>query len=341
MNKYVIALGMAGAMLLAMPVQASKAIPKEAGSLVVYGNPESKLFTQDGIDRAKSALAGVQFERGLHLTIDTYAEMPAGKKAAFAALGDDKERKAKFYKDWAHERATDEKAKGPFVLICRKPGHIEVLVDKQSRERGFTHEDETKLREILQKGFQEAKDKPEAEQLQTRDDALKSAVNHLIGDFKGTTTTAASKTASGKDASGSTGMGIGGWICIGVVVLVVIWVAIALFRALTGGGGGGGGMGGGGGGGGGFMSSMFGGLFGAMAGMWIYNSMFGGGSMFGGSDSSNNSYGDSGGDGGGDTGAGDYSGDAGSGGDFDGGGGDYGGGGDWGGGGDGGGGGDF
>ena len=341
MNKFAMALGLTGALLLALPAQASKAVSKEAGNLVVFGNSESKLFTQDGIDRAKSAFGGVQFDHGLHMTIDTYAEVPEGKKAALAATGEDKVRRAKFFRDWAHERATD---KGPYVLICHKPGHIEVIVDKQSRERGFTDENRSKLKDILLKGFQDAKDKPEAEQLQIRDNALKAGIDYVISDLKGTATIAANKPASGKAASGSTGMGIGGWICIGVVVLLVIWVAIALFRALSGGGGGGGGMGGGGGGGGGgFMSSMFGGLFGAMAGMWIYNSMFGGGSMFGGSDSSNNSYGDSGGDtGGGDAGAGDYGGDAGSGGDYDaGGGGDFGGGGDWGGGGDGGGGGDF
>lgn len=333
MTKYVMALGMAGALLaagwVALPVQASKASSKEAGSLVVYGNAESKLFTQDGIDRAKSAFAGVQFDHGLHLTIDTYAELPEGKKAAFAALGEDKDKKAKFYKDWARERAAEEKAKGPYILINRKPGHIEVLVDRESHDRGFTPENQSKLREILQSGFQSAKDKPEAEQLQIRDTALKSAIDFVISDLKGTTV-ATTASAANHNKPASSGMGITGWICLGVVGLLVLWLVIGVIRAFTGGGGGGGS--GGGGGGGGFMTSMFGGLFGAMAGMWLYNSMFGGGGMFGGG--SDAYAGDGAGDaGGGDTGAGDYSGDAGSGGDYDGGGDVGGGGGDWGGGG--------
>ena len=352
MNKYVLGLAMSAAVLaaglVAVPVQAAKSAPKEAGSLIVYGNSESKLFTSEGIDRAKSTMSGTQFDHGLHLTIDTYGELPENKKASFTALGDDKEKKAKFFKDWAHERATDEKGKGPFVLITRKPGHVEVVVDKSARDRGFSPENQAKLKDILLQGFQEAKDKPDAEQLKLRDNALKAAVDYVVADLKGTTVASTVGTTAAQNSGGGFWSKYGGYICIGIVGLLIVWVIIAVIRAMTGGGGGGG-MGGGGGGGGGFMSSMMGGLFGAMAGMWLYNNLLGGGSMFGGSESSNGSYGDSGGSGG-STGDGDFSGDDGAsgGGDFggggDGGGGDFGGGGgDWGGGGGdfGGGGGDF
>ena len=67
---------------------------------------------------------------------------------------------------------------------------------------------------------------------------------------------------------------LGAWLCIGVVVLLGIWLVFALVRAFTGGGGGGGGGGyggGGGGGGGGFFPALMGGLFGAAAGMWLYD----------------------------------------------------------------------
>src|SRR5262249_15110840 len=75
-----------------------------------------------------------------------------------------------------------------------------------------------------------------------------------------------------------------GWVCMIVAVLVVVWVIFAIIRAIIGmfsggygGYGGGPGYGGGYGyGGGGFFTGMLGGLFGSMAGMWIYNNMFGG-----------------------------------------------------------------
>ncbi len=166
------------------------------------------------------------------------------------------------------------------------------------------------------------------------------------------------------------------WILIGLGVLLIFWLVSAIIRGFASMGGGGGyGYGGGGygpgyGGGGGFMSGMLGGMFGAAAGMWMYNHFLGSGtpSAWGGSPGPSGGgpsaveptdvgagdpsiggadYGDvdkgaieapddgGGGGGGGDWGGG--GGDAGGGGDWGGGGG----GGDWGGGGGGGGGGDW
>lgn len=139
------------------------------------------------------------------------------------------------------------------------------------------------------------------------------------------------------------------------LVGVGVWVLFAIVRSLFRGASGGGapGMGGamGGGGGGGFMTSLLGGMFGAAAGMWMYNSFFGGhgGSSAWGStpDASGGSIGgdaadtsgsvggaDYGDNGGGDVGGGDVGGAdwGGGGGDWGGGGGDFGGGGgggDW------------
>src|SRR5206468_12069719 len=71
------------------------------------------------------------------------------------------------------------------------------------------------------------------------------------------------------------GMSPWAWICPIVLVLLGIWLVIGLVRAFTGGGGGGYG-GGGGGGGGGFFTSLLGGMFGAAAGMRMYDQFFGG-----------------------------------------------------------------
>src|SRR5262249_18407975 len=84
-------------------------------------------------------------------------------------------------------------------------------------------------------------------------------------------------------------------VCPLLIVIGVVWLVIGLVRAFTGMGRGGapgapgqGAVGpgygapgyGGGGGGGGFFSGLMGGLFGAVAGNWIYHSFFGGGGSF-------------------------------------------------------------
>src|SRR5206468_984725 len=90
-----------------------------------------------------------------------------------------------------------------------------------------------------------------------------------------------------------------GYVCFAIFAVLVIWMVVGLIRGFSGAGGGYGGAMGGGGygyGGGGIWTSILGGMFGAMAGSWIYNNMFGGGWGHSGTDSS------SAGVGGGDTG---------------------------------------
>jgi uncharacterized membrane protein YgcG len=87
---------------------------------------------------------------------------------------------------------------------------------------------------------------------------------------------------------------------IGAIVIGV-WFLMALFRAMSGGTGGG------------FMSSLLGGLFGAAAGMMLYNALFSGHNTWsGGGDADSGGYdGSGGGDwggGGGDFGGGDFGG---------------------------------
>jgi uncharacterized protein len=148
-----------------------------------------------------------------------------------------------------------------------------------------------------------------------------------------------------------------GWIVLAAIVFLGFWLVMTIFRAIGRGLGGGGPAGPGGpggygygGGGRGFFSSMLGGIFGAAAGTWLYDSFRGGGHSNAWGDSQNpNSFGSNdaappgdepgagdfsgdpgggGGDFGGDSGGGDSGGDSGggdfgSGGDFSGGGGDF------------------
>jgi len=349
MKKYF--LGMAAALLaavvVALPARAAKAVAKEPGTLIVYGNDTAKLFSQDGINRAKSTLSSSQFEDGLRVTVDTYPEPPADKRAAAKAAAGDKAKWHRFMSNWVADRAQSDKTRGIYILICAKPGGVAIIADKETRKRGLSSADEQSINAALIKSFQDAaKETDAAKKLSLHDAGLQSAAEQIVSKLKDTNVAVTSSTSHTK-SGGNRGMGIAGWICIGIVVLLVIWLIVGVIRALThsgGGGGGGFGGGGGGGGGGGFMTGMLGGLFGSMAGMWLYNNMFGHSSMLGGGDNyTGDSYSDSSGNG--DTGAGDFSGDDGAAGGFDdgggdAGGGDFGGGGDWGGG-DAGGGGDF
>jgi uncharacterized protein len=311
------------------------------------------VFSPSKVSEAEAKFAGTTFQSPTHLTVRTFGKVPADRKADFDKLPKgDATAKHQFFMAWARELAQAERERGVFVLVSVEGSYVEVVVDEQTDlKRSFPDADARKLRDILVAGFKEAsgaKDKSDADKKVIRGEALVKATGFVVDQLKHTSAPEASGTTHSTDAPKKAGWSIGTWICIGLCVLLAVWVVIALIRALTGMGGGGygGGYGPGyGGGGGGFFSSFLGGMFGAAAGMWMYNSFFGGSSV------SDMSAGESFGDGGQiDTGAGDFDGGAEAGGDWgdsgggDAGGGDWGdagGGGDWGGGGDFGGGGDW
>ena len=307
-------------------------------------------FTPDGIKKAEEAFANTSFQSPTHLTVVTVGEVPASRKKDYDAAAKNPEQRGRFFESWARELAQAEREKGVFVLmfVDDKRYIVRAVTDKASDvHRSFTDADARALVDKLSEGSKRALGKPADQARAERDAALLDATNYVASQLKDTSVPTDGETgrtsSSDSNAKKGGGTNIMSYVCIGLAVLLGVWLVVALIRAFTGGGGGGGGYGGGGygGGGGGFFPSLMGGLFGAAAGMYLYNSFMGGDNHASASDSTGADSGDAGAA---DTGEGNYDegASAGSeGGDWgDSGGGDAGGG-DWGGGGDVGGGGDF
>jgi len=304
------------------------------GALHVYLNDASGFFSDKGIAQAKEAMEKTLFSGGLVMTVDVLARPPQGRE-----VPTDEKQRGKFFLDLARDLATADKARGIYILVCRSPGYVQVIADKATRERGFSLDDERKVRDILLEGFRAAskleKESPQ-QAVEQRDKALLSAVQFVVEDLRNTSPPTSGSSPnrvaapSPADLRGDNTSTIAGWICIGLAGLLALWLIVGFIRALSG-------MGtapaGGAPAGGGFFSSLLGGLFGAMAGMWLYNHLFGGGSLLSGGEGGGIASTDAGSPGG-VAGEGDFSGDTGAGGSFDagedGGGGDWGGG-DWGG----------
>ncbi len=305
---------------------------KAPGQLDVFDG--AKLFSQPGVEKAKETFRATTFHRGLQVTVDTVPEPPAAKKAAAEAASKDAAKWRAFMLEWARETAKDDRAKGVYVLVTLKPvGGVAVIATRSTAQRGFTDDDDRKVREILTAAFREAKDGDEAKQQEVRSAGLLKAVEYIASDLKDTRVADAGPAGGAHrddhktrdDRAGHQNpprtSPIMGYVCMGLFALAGVWLVIGLIRMFSGGGAAGAT------GGGGFFTSLLGGLFGAAAGMWLYSQFFGGGGMFGGG--SDAYAGDGGaandvGDGGfGDTG--DWAGGSGDAGGFDGGGGDFGG----------------
>jgi uncharacterized protein len=304
------------------------------------------------VKKAQAEFEGVEFQAATNYTVVTVKDIPQDKQAEFA----DARKKGtdgiqSFFGKWARDMAQSRGEKGVFTLAYVAPERFFVVTvadEVVDVNRGFGNGKAKSLDNKIKLAFEEALKKPAEEAKALRDRGLLSGADYLAAQLKNTTVPDGKKTGEVRNnaAGGGGGRSSLSWVLIIGGGLLVMWLVIGLIRALTGGGGGGGGGGhGGGGGGGGFGSSLMGGMFGAMAGMYLYNSMFGGGMSSaaasdgdygggdtggGGADDGNFDNGAEGGAGGGDWGD---SGGDGAGGDWGGGdgggGGDFGGGGDW------------
>lgn len=298
---------------------------KTAATDSPFVRDHGEYFSSRVINEATDIIREIKRRDHREVQIDTFREKPAGKD----------------FSDWERELARARDLDGIQVLICRQPAHIGVAVGNETR-KVFTPAHQQGFEKIMKTRFNERK----------FDEGLLEGVRYIQRALDAGTRGEAVPTGHGAHTGiGGGATNWGGLICMMLVLAGVVWLVIGMVRAFTGSGGygaGGPGMGGYGGGGG-FMSGLMGGLFGAMAGNWLYHNMFGSGSGYG----SSTAYGDSGDAGGGqrpddgqdystsgtdyneggdsggdygDSGGGDAGGDYG-GGDFGGGGGDFGGGG--------------
>ena len=334
---------LAVAVMLAGGLFASPAVQAEV-------HDHAGMFSKSAITEANEVADRMQREYKHQVTVETFKEIPQDLKGKY----DEKNKKA-FFQEWARKRAKDQHVEGVYVLICDNPKYLQPEVGSQTR-RIFSEKSETEFGDILKKNL---KNNP--------NEALVKAVQFVDSTFSSNWSKVQD---SGRPVPNSpvrranpvmANNNLAGWVCFGLLGIMGLWMIVGLFRGMSGGGMGGPGMGygmGAPGGGGGFMSSLLGGMFGAAAGMWIYDSMFGhgsssawgaGNSMGAGNDyntggigddtdysSADNAGGnwgddnsgndgnwgdnDSGGNGGGDWGGGDW---GGGGGDFGGGGGDW------------------
>lgn len=293
------------------------------------------LFSADAVRQAEAELNRVERETQLATTIETIGSLEGENVVAVTERHDE-------------QSATP----GLFVLIANKENKIDVKASKSFRQAI-----DGSRREKIQDAFiAELKKRDFDAALLQGVKAIRSeasAAKAELGSLRQGRPPARRVGAGGPVVPVGRGVnpnrggfGLGSLLGIGLVIIGVLFV-VRLLGSLFGAGRGYAGQpgrmgapgyGGGGGGGGGFMSSLFGGIGGAMAGNWLYDQFSG---RHGGGSVDSSTYGDAGGtpasgadewSGGGDT-TGDWSGgDAGGGGgDWGGGGGDGGGGGggDW------------
>lgn len=236
----------------------------------------ASLFMPETVRQANALITEIKQQHKKDLLIETFAQVPEGTEGK--AVSTDGKISPPFFRDWAAQRAREAGVNGIYVLVCQEPSFLQIAVGNDTRTKAFPDADRQRLSKLLLDRFKQKEfDGGLLEAVRLVQSTLQT---NLAGVKAAHTTPADSSSAadtskagtqdqaSGSQPGSSWWSGLGGWLIVGLVVGLGVWLVIALIRAFTGGAGGLGG--------GGFLTSLLGGLVGAAAGMWLYNSFFGG-----------------------------------------------------------------
>lgn len=234
---------------------------------------EAGLFSRETVSAAERQIAALERQHRHGVTIETFETVSAGRRAEFEKMSASE--KNRFYSEWLEQRARKQRAEGLFILVTKEPRHVQVGVSSRLRAAGFTDAAKQDVLQTLLADFKENR----------YDSGLTAALEKVerryaqLHSVSPTTRPVGSRPAAAPGPTQrASGWSVGTWLIIAAVIIGGMMLLSRLGRSTPASYGPGGGTGypsAGPGGGGGFLGNMMGGLFGAMAGNWLYDSFSG------------------------------------------------------------------
>lgn len=110
---------------------------------------DAGFFTAAAVSEANTGIRAIKQRYKKDLLVETFLAVPADLKEQL------QENKNKTFVDWTQSQAAKNKLAGVYLLICKEPPHLELLVDNASLKKAFPATDRDKLRDLLLKRFRE------------------------------------------------------------------------------------------------------------------------------------------------------------------------------------------
>src|ERR1019366_3999547 len=176
---------------------------------------EAGFFSKEAINDANADIAKIKERHHKDLWIETVEKGPDKKSAD----------------RWAQKRAHENGVDGVYIVISKDPKHFEIYVGNKTREKGyFTTEDRDKVMEILRTNLGKNKDKALTEAAQyTLDTMNRHAPKTNLTPAKVNQAPVQAQAPARHDIEAPSWLtGVGGFICIALCGLLVIWVIFAL-----------------------------------------------------------------------------------------------------------------
>jgi len=129
-----------------------------------------KFFSADAIKKANKEIQEIAKKYDRDLLIETFATIPGDQAERVKAMS--REERAKFFRNWASDRADVAVVHGVYILICKEPPFLEIRTTPRGRQ-AFDKQAFEQLTNLLGKSLQE----------KHYDEGLQHAVEFVRGRF--------------------------------------------------------------------------------------------------------------------------------------------------------------
>ena len=234
-----------------------------AGMAGIHDN--AGFFSERAKSEASRSIAELERTLRKDLAIETFNAIPDDMKKGVNLQ--DQAAVNRLFGQWAVRQAKQNTVNGIYVLLVREYSHIHVVVDDETQKHAFTLKDRDALVSTMLVKLRKKES----------DEALLDGVNFVLSTMRSHEGARAHGVPTHvSDSTRAASRGLSGWIIPVLIGLLATWLIVGIIRSVLGGGSAGGGtVMTPGSGGGGFFQSLLGGMFGAAAGMWMYDQFFG------------------------------------------------------------------
>jgi tetratricopeptide (TPR) repeat protein len=115
---------------------------------------EAKFFSPEAVQKANEEIRAIATKYKRQLVIETIPALPDDESAKVKAMT--AAEREKFFHEWTLKRAEKDKINGVYLLVCRNPTHLQVVVTPQARTV-FNTEARDRLARLLLGKFREKK----------------------------------------------------------------------------------------------------------------------------------------------------------------------------------------
>jgi hypothetical protein len=129
--------------------------PGLAHAYSIRTDDKAKLFSKAAAAEADDKNEGLRLKYRKDIRIQTFERVPFFKDPMGRVKKMDEAARARFFEDWATSQARKSYTDGIYVLICKTPLNVQVVLEQHGKSKPFTAEDVETLRKEIYKLVQE------------------------------------------------------------------------------------------------------------------------------------------------------------------------------------------